>query len=85
MQNHFKVCVEINLAHKSHQSPDSTSIFSDDTNDARSDEINKADVDHKNVEEKHTTAPMVPIKRKYQLLCIGCKTSMPQVQIGDIK
>ena len=68
----------------SHKSPDSPSMFSDDSNDARTDEKNEPDKDHKNVEEEHTTVLMVPIIRKYHLLCIGKKTSIPQLQIGDI-
>ena len=37
-------------------------MFSTDSNDARTDETNEADGDHKNNEKEHTTAPMVPIK-----------------------
>ena len=45
-------------------------MFSDDSNDARINETNEANGDHKNVEEEHTTAPMVPIKKKVPLtLC----------------
>ena len=51
----------------SHQSPDSPSMFSDDSNDAKTDETNEADGAHKNVEEEHTTAPMIPIKKKIPL------------------
>ena len=55
----------------SHQSPDSTSMLSDGSIDARTDETNEADGDVKNVEEKHITAPMVPIKqKKYHLHCV---------------
>ena len=42
-------------------------MFSDDSNDARTDEKNKADWDHNNVEEEHTTAPMVAIEKKVPL------------------
>ena len=42
-------------------------MFSDGLNDARNDKTNEADGDHKNVDEKHTTAPMVPIKKKVPL------------------
>ena len=42
-------------------------MFSDDSNDARTDETNKADGDHNNIEEEHTTAPMVLIKKKVPL------------------
>ena len=44
----------------SHQFHDSLSIFSDDSNDARTVETNEAD-------EDHTTAPMVPIDKKIPL------------------
>ena len=44
-----------------HQSPYSPSMFSDDSNNARTDETNEADWDHKNVEEMHNNAPIVPI------------------------
>ena len=54
----------------SHKSPDLPSIFSDDSNDARTDEKNKADENHKHIEEKHTTAPMVPIKKNVPLALI---------------
>ena len=37
-------------------------MFSDDSNDARTNDINEDDGDQKNVEEEHTTAPVVPIK-----------------------
>ena len=46
-------------------------MFSDDSNDAKTNKTNEDDGDHKNVEEEHTTAPMVSIKRKYHLLCLG--------------
>ena len=39
-------------------------MFSDGSNDARTDKTIEADEDHKNVEEEHTTASMVPIKKK---------------------
>ena len=42
-------------------------MFSDSSNDARTDKTNEADGDHKNVEEEHTTAPMVPIEKKVLL------------------
>ena len=46
------------------------SIFSDDFNDARTNETNEADGDHKSVEKEHTTAPMIPVKKKVPLaLC----------------
>ena len=45
-------------------------MFSDGSNDARTDETNEADGDHKNVEKKHITA-MIPIKKMYHLLCVG--------------
>ena len=48
-------------------------MFSADLNDARTDETNEADGDHKNVKEEHTTANTVSIKRKYHLLCIRKK------------
>ena len=41
-------------------------MFSNDSNGARTDETNEADEDHKNVEEDHTTAPMVTIEKKYK-------------------
>ena len=37
------------------------------SNDARTNETNEADGDHKNVEEEHTTAVMVLIKKKVPL------------------
>ena len=42
-------------------------MFSDDSNNARTDETNEADWDHKNVEEQHITASMVPVKKKVPL------------------
>ena len=51
---------------ESKQSPDSPNVFSDSSNDARTDKTNEADGDHKNVEEEHTTAPMVPIEKILQ-------------------
>ena len=39
-------------------------MFSDDS---RTDETNKADGDHNNIEDEHTTAPMVLIKKKVPL------------------
>ena len=42
-------------------------MFSDDSNNARTDETNEADWDHKNVEEEHITASMVPVKKKVPL------------------
>ena len=50
---------EDNVSHQSHDSP---LIFSDGSNDARTDKTNEPDGDHKNVEEEHT--PMVPIEKK---------------------
>ena len=42
-------------------------MFSDYSNDARTNETNEADGDHKNVEEEQTTDSMVPIKKKVPL------------------
>ena len=42
-------------------------MFSNDSNNARTNETNEDDGDHKNVEEEHTTAIMVPIKNKVPL------------------
>ena len=37
-------------------------MFSDGSNDARTEKTNEADGVHKKLKEEHTTAPMVPIK-----------------------
>ena len=42
-------------------------MFSDYSNDARINETNEAGGDHKNVEKKHSTAPMLHIKKKVPL------------------
>ena len=42
-------------------------MISEGLNDARTDETNKADGNHKNVEEWQTTAPMVFIKKKVSI------------------
>ena len=42
-------------------------MFLDGSNDTRTDEANEAYGDHQNVEEEHTTAPMVLIKKKVSL------------------
>ena len=42
-------------------------MFSNDSNDARNNVTNETDGDHMNVEEKHTTAAIVPNKKKVPL------------------
>ena len=54
-------------------------MFSDNSNEARTDETNEADGEHNNVKEEHTTAPMVRIENKVPLTLHRLKDFNAQV------
>ena len=56
-------------------------MFSDGSNDARTYKTNEADGDHKNFEQQHTIAPMVPIEMKVTLALCRLKESMPRSKL----
>jgi len=56
-------------------------MFSDGSNDARTYKTNETDGDHKNFEQQHTIAPMVPIEKKVTLALCRLKKSMPRSKL----
>ena len=51
----------------SHYFTGSPSTYSDNSNDARTDDTNEADGDYNNVEKEHITAHLVPIEKEVPL------------------